>query len=270
MLRHHTSRFAMVGVIWLLAAASTAQADSASQTNHPQLLSGDRVVLGTVAEIKGGQAQIDTGEVQPRFVPMGVRKSKGLPELKKGDRVELTLNEQNLLVDVHLTGESSHHRVVHGKLAEPLDTGHDEAVIRTSRGKEESYGIRPVARSKVASVPVGVDAVFLIDEMDRIVDVTFGSKEAMHQLAELWQKKSPLKGNFDKISGVIIKPLDHNRVAIRTEDGKEQQYEVRPFVQARLKAVAKGQAVVLLVDEENQVGDIAVPPSSSAAGAGEH
>ena len=57
--------------------------------------------------------------------------------------------------------------------------------------------LRPVARSKVASVPVGVDAVFLIDELDKIVDVTYGSLEAVHRAAELWQKKTPLKGNLE-------------------------------------------------------------------------
>lgn len=150
------------------------------------------------------------------------------------------------------------------QLAEALETGHDRAVVRTARGKEESYEIRPVARSKVASVPVGVAAVFLIDEMERIVDVTFGSKEAVHRAAELWQKKSPLKGNFDKIAGVILRPLDQNTVVIRTDDGKEQQYQVRPFVQPRLKPLAKGDAVVLLVDDEHQVGDVAIPPKSSA------
>ena len=263
MLRDYTSRLTIVG-IWLITAAVTF-GESESPKGRSQLLSGDRVLLGTVDEIRGDQARIDTGEVQPRFVPMGVRKSKGLPDLNKGDRVELTLNDQNLLVDVHLTGEASHHRVVQGKIAEPLDTGHDEAVLRTNRGKEESYGIRPVARSKVASVPVGVDAVFLIDEMERIVDVTFGSKEAVHRAAELWRKKSPLKGNFDKISGIILKPLEQNTVVIRTEDGKEQQYEVRPYVQQRVKGLAKGDAIILLVDEETQVGDIAIPPKSSMA-----
>jgi len=216
-----------------------------------------------VEDIRGEQARIDTGELQPRFIPLGVRKAKGLPDLKKGDRVELTVNDQNLLVDVHLIGESSHHRVIQGQLAEPLVTGHDRAVLRTTRGKEESYGIRPVARSKVASVPVGVDAVFLIDEMERIVDVTFGSKEAVHRAAELWQKKSPLKGNLERIAGVILMPLDQNKVVIRTDDGKEQQYQVRPFVQQRLKPLSKGEAVVLLVDEENMVGDVAIPPRSS-------
>src|SRR5262249_197340 len=172
-------------------------------------------------------------------------------------------NDQKLLVDVHLIGESSHHRVIQGQLAEPLVTGHDRAVLRTTRGKEESYGIRPVARSKVASVPVGVDAVFLIDEMERIVDVTFGSKEAVHRAAELWQKKSPLKGNLERIAGVILMPLHQNKVVIRTDAANHQQYQIPPFVQPRLKALSKGEAVVLLVDEENMVGDVAIPPRSS-------
>ena len=86
---------------------------------------------------------------------MNVRKAKGLQDLKKGDLVEVTVNEQNLLVDVHKAGESTHHRVVRGQLAGPVDTGHDKAVIRTTYGKEESHLMRPVARSKVASIPVG-------------------------------------------------------------------------------------------------------------------
>jgi hypothetical protein len=64
--------------------------------------------------------------------------AKELPALKKGDRVELTVNDQNLLVDVHLAGESSYHRVAEGQLVQPLVTGHDRAVFRTTRGQEES------------------------------------------------------------------------------------------------------------------------------------
>ena len=82
-----------------------------------------------------------------------------------------------------------------------METGHDKAVIRTTDGKEESHLVRPVARSKVASIPVGADVIFLIDELDKIVDVTFGSKEAVQQRAELGQKKSPLKGNLTQVSG---------------------------------------------------------------------
>ncbi len=246
--------------VWWISAASVGDVASGSEQAHPQLLPGDRVLIGTVVEVRSEQARINTGEVAARFIPMGVRKAKGLPELKKGDRVEITVNDQNLLVDVHLIGESSFHLVVQGQLAQPLVTGHDRAVLRTTQGTEESHFIRPVARSKMASIPVGVDAVFLIDELDRIVDVTFGSKEAVHRAAELWQKKTPLKGNFDRISGVILSPLDHDRIAIRTEGGKEQPYEVRPLAQRRLAKLSKGDAVILLVDDEGKVTDVAIPP----------
>ena len=181
-----------VGSLYILSTAFAAT--EASLTDAPaQLLAGDRVLLGTVEEIAGSQARINTGEVEPRYVPMNVRKAKDLPELKKGDRVEITVNDQNLLVDVHAIGEASHHLVIHGQLAKPLATGHQKAIIHNSRsGKEESYSIRPVARSKVASVPVGADAVFLVDEVGRIVDVTYGSAEAVHHAAEVWQKKAAL------------------------------------------------------------------------------
>lgn len=72
-------------------------------------------------------------------------------------------------------GESSHHLVVQGRLIEPLAKGHQKATIHNSRsGKEEAHLIRPVARSKVASIPVGIEAVFLIDELNKIVDVPVG------------------------------------------------------------------------------------------------
>jgi len=111
------------------------------------------------------------------------------------------VNDQNLLVDVHKAGEASHHRVVRGQLAGPMETGHDKAVIRPADGKEHSYLIRPVAKSKVASIPVGADVIFLIDELDKIVDVTMGSVESVHRAAELGQQKSPLKPTSPELSG---------------------------------------------------------------------
>jgi hypothetical protein len=179
-------------VLVLLSTFATAFAATEGSLPDPpaELLRGDRILLGTVEEIAGDQARINTGEVEPRYIPTNVRKAKELPVLKKGDHVEITVNDQNLLVDVHVVGEASHHLVVHGQLTEPLATGHQKAMIRnTHSGKDESYSIRPVARSKVASIPIGVDAVFLIDELGRIADVTYGSAEAVHHAARLWQRK---------------------------------------------------------------------------------
>lgn len=259
----HALWWLAVLTVCLIATVPVADAASEVAGTDPQLLFGDRVLLGTVEEIRSDQAKIDTGEGQPRYIPMNVRKAKGLPELKIGDLVEITINDQNLLVDVHKAGEASHHRVVRGQLAGPMPTGHDKAVIRTPDGKEESHLIRPVAKSKVASIPVGADAIFLIDELDKIVDVTMGSAESVHRAAELGQQKSPLKGNLGQVTGVIFKPLKDNTIVIRTEDGKEHSYQVRPLIQPRLATLSKGDAAVLLVDEENKVMDASFQPGGT-------
>jgi hypothetical protein len=103
--------------------------------------------------------------------------------------------------------------------------------------------------------------VFLIDSADTIVDVTFGNKEAVHRAAELWEKKAPLKGNLSRITGIILKPLESNTIVIRTEAGTERRYAVRPLGQQRLAQLSKGDAVVLLVDDENMVMEVAFVPS---------
>lgn len=259
----HTLWRLVVLTMWFMGTVTGADAAAEVKEKEGQLLSGNRVVLGTVDEVRSDQAKITMSDGQPRYLPMNVRRDKGLPDLKKGDLVEITVNDQNLLVDVHIAGEASHHRVVRGQLAGPMETGHDKAVIRTVEGKEESHLIRPVAKSKVASIPIGADAIFLIDELDKIVDVTMGTTESVHRAAELGQQKSPLKGNLNRIVGVILKPLNDNAISIKTEDGKEHSYEVRSLIQPRLAKLAKGDAAVLLVDEENKVTDVAFVPNKT-------
>ena len=58
----------------LIVFISIADAASEGAGTDPQLLSGDRVLLGTVEEVRSDQARINTGEGQPRFVPMNVRR----------------------------------------------------------------------------------------------------------------------------------------------------------------------------------------------------
>ncbi len=242
-------------IVVLMLCASVVFAAEESSEGHHELLSGDRILFATVEEIRGGEARVDTGDLQPRYLPMNVRKDKGLPELKQGDRVEITVNDQNLIVDIHLVGEGSYHRIIHGELAQPLITGHEKAVIRTEDGKEESHFVRPLARSKVASVPVGAQAVFLIDEMQGIADVTYGSSEAVVKAKQLWQKKTPLKASFKKVTGVILQVLDHNTISIQTQEGQVQLYEVRPLIQKNLANLSKGETVVLFIDDEDKVTD---------------
>jgi hypothetical protein len=87
------------------------------------LLRGNRHVTGTVEEVKGGQIKVNTGEVQPRFVPLNEAKDKGFASVNKGDKMEITLNDQNLIVDYHPAERPGSHRTIKGRVAQPLIIG---------------------------------------------------------------------------------------------------------------------------------------------------
>jgi translation initiation factor IF-1 len=256
----------IVSAVCLLAVPVGTRAASQPHDAETKTLQGEQRVMGTVEEIKSDQIRVNTGEVQPRYIPLNQAKEKGLPEIKKGDAIEITVNDQNLIVDYHLVNESGQplqhakHQVVKGQIAQPLVIGHDHAVIRTADGKELSFVIRSQARSKMASIPVGTDAIFLVDETNKIVDVNFSNKEAVGRAGDTPEKKSPLKGAQRRVLGTIAEPLADNHITIRTDDGKEQPYQIRPLMRDKMGKLSKGEAVVLLIDDENKVVDLAIPP----------
>jgi ribosomal protein S1 len=176
------------------------QAASVPADQDNPMLQGERRIMGTVEEVKSDQIKVNTGEIQPRFIPLKPAKDKGLPMINEGDKIEITVNDQNLVVDYHLIDASGHsvaahdHQVVKGRIAKAMAVGHEKAVIETKDGQEKSYEIRPQARSKMASIPVGIEAVFLVDETNKIVDVNFKDKAAAQSAGKVPEKKSPPKG----------------------------------------------------------------------------
>lgn len=243
-------------IVLLMLSASVVFAATGSNEGHHELLSGDRILFATVEEISSADVRVNTGELQPRYLPLNVRKEKGLPDLKPGDRVAITVNDQNLVVDIHLPGETDHHQIIRGVLAQPLMTGHEQAVIQTEDGKEESYLVRPLARSKVASVPVGAHVIFLIDERHGVADLTYESAEAVAEAQQLREKKSPLKASLKRVTAVILQTLDHNTISIQTHEGQAQSLEVDPLALDKLTKLPKGNLMVLFLDDENKVIDV--------------
>lgn len=222
------------------------------------LIQGDRKITGVVRSVTGEQIIADTGEVQPRFLSLKEAREKGFASIKPGDELEIVLNEQNLVVDYHPLHQQQAHIRMKGRVAQPLVVGHESAVIQTEGGKEQTYAIRPLARSKVASVPVGFSAVFLIDETNQIVDVVI-ENQGMLSSTESAQK-SPPKGPHTRVEGTIVQPLKANTIRIRTANGEEKPYEVRPMVGKKLDGMTAGQTVILLIDNAGAVIDVAIPP----------
>ncbi len=148
--------------------------------DKPQLLAGDRTVVGTVDAIQGEQIKVDYADsLQPRYVPISVAKAKGM-EFQPGDHIKMVFNEQHILVDFHPLGhKDDHHTIVIGSLTQPIQTNQEQAAIKTEYGELQTYPLGRLIRSKMAAVPVGAPAVFLLDKTDHIVDVTFGDTSAL-------------------------------------------------------------------------------------------
>lgn len=262
--------FGFIGM-WSAYPPSAVSAESEQQTRHGEgaqlrddadkLLQGNRSVLGRVLAITSDQIKIDIGEVQPRFLPLKQAQQKGFPAIAEGDDVIIVLNAENLLVDYHpLDGEASAHTIIRGEIAQNLPVGQEHVVIK-SAGKELSFTIRSQARSKVAAIPVGVAAVFLIDETNQITDVGLSGRQTAKQADRQHDSMPPIKGAHKQIEGTVTSPLRANHITVRTTNGSDKPFEVRELLHDKIAGLRKGDAVILLVDTDNKVIDMAVPPS---------
>jgi hypothetical protein len=225
-----------------------------------QFLEGNRPVLGRVEAVTSGQIKVDIGEVQPRFIPVKPAQEKHFADIQPGDDLIIVLNAENLLVDYHpLNQPGGPHRVIYGQIAQNLPIGQDTVVIKDDQGQEQSFQVRPLARSKLAAIQVGAPAMFLIDETSKVADATFASQHAAQRAQERPEHKSPIKGAHRQVDGTVSQPLHADRITIQTAEG-ERPFEVHQVVQEKLAKLGKGESVILLVDKEDKVIDVAIPP----------
>jgi hypothetical protein len=212
-----------------------------------------RIVQGVVESVHGDLIRVNTGELLPRFLSAKEAIEKGLPLLRRGDSLKLAINDHNIVVDYHRADREVWHRMIRGTLAQPLPVGQQWAVIRTEDGNEEAFAVRPLARSKVSAIPVHAHAVFLTDEANKIIDATFGTEGALKRQAASW-KHSPPKAPYQRIEGTVVRAPGW--AIIKTPEGKEEIYEVRPYLREKL-ARSEGHSVVVTLDDENKISDVA-------------
>ncbi len=258
----------MIGVSFGLAAPASASPGEETRKGEgagiredaQTLLKGNRSLLAKILAVSSDQIKVDIGEVQPRFLPLKQAQQKDFPPLSEGDDLIVVLNEQNLLVDYHpLDGESSAHTIIRGEITQNLPVGQETAVIK-SGGKEQSFPIRSQVRSKVAAIPRGVTAVFLIDETNQIADVSISRHQANASPGKHSEQMTPIKGAHKQVEGTVTSPLKANQITIRIANGTDKPYEIREILQSKMAALRSGDAVILLVDTENKVIDVAIPP----------
>ncbi|MEP6887564.1 MAG: hypothetical protein ABI945_04495 [Nitrospirales bacterium] len=224
-----------------------------TQENIP----GERLVEGRVTAIRSELIVIDIGNPEPLYVPLRPALEKGM-FFRVGDAIVVTMNDHNAVVDYHHAGGQSHHQIIRGMLVEPLTVGQDKAVVRTRDG-EHTYRIASRARAKLGAMPMGTDIVFLADETGQLVDAQLASAEAVHQSA-LNNKAGRLTGAQTQVPAIFkaAATTTHEMTVTVLPDHEESVLRFRPPI-SKLKELHINQHIILLMDEEGYVVDIASP-----------
>jgi len=226
------------------------------------LLPGNRLVLGRIKDIRSNQIEVDIGNPNSLFLPLKSAQMKG-QTFKPGDAIVVTMNDHNAVVDYHHPGEASHHQVVRGRLKTPLTVGLDKAVIETSEGTK-TFMVAERAKGKLTAMPVGGELLFLADETGRLVDAQLASAQAVEESGE--NNKARIKGAHQQVratfQGAREPSVDgpaggEGRLKI-IEQGQEREVPFRPPL-GKLDRLQKGQDVVLLMDDQGYVLEIATP-----------
>lgn len=222
------------------------------------LLPGNQLVLGRVKDIRSNQIEIDIGNLQPMFVPLKPAQQKG-QMFKPGDAIVVTINDHNAIVDYHHPEEASHHQVLRGRLKTPLTVGLDKAVIETQQG-EKTFIVADRARGKLSAMPVGPELLFMADETGHLVDAQLASEQAVQESAE--NNKARIKGAHRQVRAVFKgteSSGDDGEGQLKiVQQGREQYVPYRRPLD-KLDRLQAGQDVVLLMDDQGYVLEIATP-----------
>lgn len=143
-----------------------------------RLLTGQRVILGTVEEIRSQEIRVHIGNVMPRFLSLKQAEDKYQMSPRVGDLLVLVINDQNNVIEHHVYGEDKWHYLIHGKLLKTIPEDQTWALIQDPSGKARITSIDEEAREKIAALPLGKDARFLLDASSSIIDVSWKSATA--------------------------------------------------------------------------------------------
>jgi len=134
-----------------------------------------RDVPATIAKIESGlmyfKMEGSSGEkVSLRPVSMKKAERMGLHQLKVGDAVVVTVDESNVLLDIHDPTRPIHgHRVLVGNLAY-ADPFWEVVGISTSEGLE-SFSVDALVGSKLSALPEGALVRVELDEANVLIDI---------------------------------------------------------------------------------------------------
>jgi hypothetical protein len=199
---------------------------------------------GTHMKVSGvvSKIQSDLITIKTPWGQMRISSSTAPKNLEVGEEVEMQVNENNVVIDVHRKGDPSHsHRFVSGKLAY-VSKDRKEIKLWTPEG-EKSFDVQ-TGRSQLSGVDEGTPIAIELNEQGKVIDI-----HRMTVEIELDEHPHTKSGYHLTLNGVVTK-IQSGLAYVKTPVG---QYTI-PMKQAPPDA-AVGDEVTLWLNEENLVID---------------
>ena len=194
-------------------------------------------VTGVVSKVQPDLITVKTSWGQVR-----ISSSTAPKNLEVGEEVEMQMNENNAVIDVHRKGDPSHaHHFVSGKLAY-ASPDRKEIKLWTPEG-EKKFDVQ-TGRSQLSGIDEGTPIAIELNEQGKVIDI-----HRMTVEIELDEHPHTKSGYHLTLDGVVTK-IQSGLAYVKTPVG---QYTI-PMKQAPPDA-AVGDEVTLWLNEENLVID---------------
>lgn len=197
---------------------------------------------GTHMKVSGVVSKVQSGliTVKTPWGSMTIASTFTPKDLEVGEEVEMQVNENNSVIDVHRKGDPTHaHRFVSGNLTY-ASADRKEIKLWTPEG-EKTFDVQS-SRSKIASIEEGTPVTIELNEAGNMIDI--------HRLTvEMTFDKQPRTkpGNRIMVHGVVEK-IQSGVIVVKA-----------PFATYRLSvktarsAIQVGDEITLWVNEDNMV-----------------
>jgi len=199
---------------------------------------------GTHMKVSGVVSNIQTDliTVKTSWGQVRISSATAPKNLEVGEEVEMQVNDNNVVVDVHRKGDPSHsHRFVSGKLAY-VSVDRKEIKLWTPEG-EQTFDVQ-TGRSQLSGVDEGTPIAVELNETGKVIDI-----HRMTVEIELDEHPHTKSGYHLTLDGVVTR-IDSSLVYIKTPVG---QYTIN--VKTAPADAAVGDEVTLWLNEENLVID---------------
>lgn len=204
---------------------------------HSQGAATHMKVSGVVAKVQATHVVVKTPWGQMKIAAQVLPKG-----LEVGEEVEMWVNENNAVIDVHRKGDPTHsHKFVTGNLAY-TSTDKTEIKLQTPEG-EKTFDVQ-TGKSKLSSIAEGTPVTVEVNEEGKVIDVHRFNVEIT------FNKQPRTKAGFHITAHGVVEKVQSGIIVVKTPAAT---YSLNK--KSMPSGIKVGDEITLWINEENMVVD---------------